>query len=110
VETREVARKRFGLRSRTVSGLASAIVLMMGQVPSAKAATPYPQWVTHQDPLGYTVQSPPGWSAWPRREKRRQRARESGSHYHWIDQRGVIVGTETDTRPTIDIRALVRRP
>jgi hypothetical protein len=52
-----------------LSGLASAILLMMGQVPSANAATQSPQWVTHQDPLGYTVQSPPGWSAWPNREK-----------------------------------------
>lgn len=52
--------RRFGLRSCRLSGLASAILLMMGQVPSANAATQSPQWVTHQDPLGYTVQSPRG--------------------------------------------------
>jgi hypothetical protein len=42
---------------------------MMGQLPSTKAATQYLPWVTHQDPLGYTVQSPPGWSARPSRER-----------------------------------------
>jgi hypothetical protein len=35
---------------------------------------------------------------------------ESGSNYYWIDQRGAIVGTDTDTRPNIDFRALVRLP
>ncbi|GIW55442.1 MAG: hypothetical protein KatS3mg082_1846 [Nitrospiraceae bacterium] len=35
---------------------------------------------------------------------------ESGSSYYWIDQRGTIVGTETDTRPNIDFRELIRLP
>ena len=35
---------------------------------------------------------------------------ESGSNYYWIDQRGTIVGTETDTRPNVDFRALVQLP
>ncbi len=35
---------------------------------------------------------------------------ESGSNYYWVDQRGVIVGTNTDTRPNIDFRALLQLP
>jgi len=35
---------------------------------------------------------------------------ESGSNYYWIDHRGIIVGTDTDTRPTIDFRGLTRLP
>jgi hypothetical protein len=35
---------------------------------------------------------------------------ESGSNYYWIDQRGTIVGTNTDTRPNLDFRELVRLP
>jgi hypothetical protein len=61
--------RRSGLGSRALSGLAIAMLLLMGQSPSASAATQYPPWVTHQDPLGYMVQSPPGWSARPSREQ-----------------------------------------
>ncbi len=35
---------------------------------------------------------------------------ESGSNYYWIDHRGTIVGTETDTRPNLDFRELIRLP
>lgn len=35
---------------------------------------------------------------------------ESGSNYYWIDYRGTIVGTQTDTRPNLDFRELVRLP
>jgi hypothetical protein len=35
---------------------------------------------------------------------------ESGSSHYWIDHRGAIVGTDTDTRPNLDFRALIRRP
>jgi hypothetical protein len=35
---------------------------------------------------------------------------ESGSNHYWIDHRGAVVGTDTDTRPTLDFRALIRRP
>jgi hypothetical protein len=35
---------------------------------------------------------------------------ESGSNYYWIDHRGTIVGTDTDTRPNIDFRELIRLP
>ncbi len=35
---------------------------------------------------------------------------ESGSNYYWVDARGVIVGTNTDTRPTVDFRALLQLP
>ena len=35
---------------------------------------------------------------------------ESGSNYYWIDQRGTIVGTNTDTRPNLDFRELIRLP
>jgi hypothetical protein len=40
----------------------------------------------------------------------RQIKLESGSDYYWIDQRGSIVGTQTDTRPNLDFRALIRLP
>lgn len=40
----------------------------------------------------------------------RQLKVESGSNYYWVDQRGTIVGTQTDTRPNIDFRELVRLP
>jgi hypothetical protein len=33
---------------------------------------------------------------------------KSGSDYYWIDPRGVVVGTETQTRPDLDFRELVR--
>lgn len=33
---------------------------------------------------------------------------ESGANYYWIDPRGNIVGTQTDTHPDIDFRQLVR--
>ncbi len=35
---------------------------------------------------------------------------ESGSNYYWVDHRGMIVGTDTDTRPNIDFRELIRLP
>jgi len=35
---------------------------------------------------------------------------ESSSNYYWIDHRGTIAGTETDTRPGIDFRELTRLP
>jgi hypothetical protein len=35
---------------------------------------------------------------------------ESGTNYYWIDQRGRIAGTTTDTKPSIDFRQLVRLP
>ena len=35
---------------------------------------------------------------------------ESGSNYYWLDNRGAIVGTQTDTRPNLDFRALTRLP
>ena len=35
---------------------------------------------------------------------------ESGSNYYWIDQRGTIVGTQTETRPNLDFRELTRLP
>ncbi len=35
---------------------------------------------------------------------------ESGSDYYWIDHRGSIVGTQTDTRRNLDFRQLVRLP
>jgi len=35
---------------------------------------------------------------------------ESGSEYYWIDHRGTIVGTQTDTRPNLDFRQLIRLP
>jgi hypothetical protein len=35
---------------------------------------------------------------------------ESGSEYYWIDHRGTIVGTDTDVRPNLDFRELVRLP
>jgi len=35
---------------------------------------------------------------------------ESGANYYWSDQRGMIVGTTTDTTPSIDFRQLVRLP
>ncbi len=35
---------------------------------------------------------------------------ESGSNYYWVDPRGFIVGTNTDTVPTVDFRALLQLP
>ncbi len=35
---------------------------------------------------------------------------ESGSHYYWVDPRGLIVGTNTATVPTVDFRALLQLP
>jgi hypothetical protein len=35
---------------------------------------------------------------------------ESGPNYHWVDPRGTIIGTETDTTPGVDFRDLVRLP
>ncbi len=35
---------------------------------------------------------------------------ESGSNYYWVDSRGVILGTNTDTQPKVDFRALVQFP
>ncbi len=33
---------------------------------------------------------------------------DSGSDYYWIDPSGAIVGTNTDTRPDVDFREIVR--
>lgn len=33
---------------------------------------------------------------------------ESGSSYYWIDPRGLVVGTDTDARPDVDLRQLIR--
>jgi len=35
---------------------------------------------------------------------------ESGSNYYWIDHRGTVVGTDTDTRPNLDFRQLIQLP
>lgn len=35
---------------------------------------------------------------------------ESSSNYYWIDQHGIIIGTQTDTRPNLDFRELTRLP
>jgi hypothetical protein len=35
---------------------------------------------------------------------------ENSSNYYWIDHRGTIVGTQTDTRPNIDFRELTKLP
>lgn len=35
---------------------------------------------------------------------------ESGSNYYWVDPRGVIVGTNTDTLPSVDFHALLQLP
>ena len=35
---------------------------------------------------------------------------ESGSNYYWIDPRGNVAGTNTDNRPNLDYRELVRMP
>lgn len=40
----------------------------------------------------------------------RQLKVESGSNYYWIDQRGTVVGTDTDTRPNLDFRQLIQLP
>jgi hypothetical protein len=35
---------------------------------------------------------------------------ESGANYYWIDQRGNVVGTTSDSRPNLDFRELIRLP
>ncbi len=35
---------------------------------------------------------------------------ESGSNYYWIDHRGNVAGTDTDTRPNLDFRELIQLP
>ncbi len=43
-----------------------------GQTPASKTAKPAaqsPQWITHKDPQYYSVESPPGWTASPDRQK-----------------------------------------
>jgi hypothetical protein len=35
---------------------------------------------------------------------------ENSSNYYWLDHRGVIVGTETDTRPGLDFERMVALP
>ncbi len=35
---------------------------------------------------------------------------ESGPNYQWIDNHGYVIGTQTDTKPAYDFRALVRLP
>jgi hypothetical protein len=40
----------------------------------------------------------------------RQMKVESGSNYYWVDHRGTIIGTQTDTRPNLDFRELTRLP
>ncbi len=43
-----------------------------GQTPASKTGKPAaqsPQWITHKDPQYYSVESPPGWTASPDRQK-----------------------------------------
>ncbi len=40
----------------------------------------------------------------------RQMTVGNGSSYYWVDQRGMIVGTQTSTIPYVDFRPLVRLP
>jgi len=35
---------------------------------------------------------------------------ENDSNYYWMDPRGTIVGTQTDTRPNLDFRQLIQWP
>lgn len=37
-----------------------------------------------------------------------KRTVSSGSNYYWVDPRGTVLGTDTDTRPNLDFRALTR--
>jgi hypothetical protein len=34
----------------------------------------------------------------------------SGSNYYWVDDRGTVVGTDTEARPSVDFRELTRLP
>ncbi len=43
-------------------------------------------------------------------ETGRRMSVESGSNYYWLDPRGMVVGTNTDTRPNFDFRALLQLP
>jgi hypothetical protein len=43
-------------------------------------------------------------------ETGRRMSVESGSDYYWVDPRGVIVGTNTNTVPAVDFRALLQLP
>jgi hypothetical protein len=40
----------------------------------------------------------------------RQMKVESGSNYYWIDNRGTVVGTQTESLPSLDFRALTTLP
>jgi len=40
----------------------------------------------------------------------RQLQVEAGADYYWIDHRGTIVGTQTDSLPSLDFRSLTRLP
>ena len=35
---------------------------------------------------------------------------DSGSGYYWVDQRGMILGTNVDTSPGVDFRQLLELP
>jgi hypothetical protein len=35
---------------------------------------------------------------------------DSGSNYYWVDNRGMILGTNVDTNPSVDFRRLLELP
>ncbi len=68
------------MRTQALRWLAAGAVLLLFLLPSrssgqtlasktAKPAAQSSQWITHKDPQHYSVESPPGWTASPDKQK-----------------------------------------
>lgn len=68
------------MRFPTFQFLAAGVALFLlltpscgsGQTPASKTAKPVAQssqWIAHRDPQHYSVESPPGWTASPDKQK-----------------------------------------
>jgi hypothetical protein len=90
-----------GAASRAVSGTANDIANMMARSQMARNAIDDEIARRRSNAtLGVVDLADP--------ETGRHMSVESGSNYYWVDPRGVIVGTTTDTHPSVDFRALLQ--
>jgi hypothetical protein len=98
-------------RQARLTAAQAGIIAEMGDAVARTIAETY---TTRQDVLG-EIQSRGGKARLEIEEledpdTKRRFTVDSGSSYYWVDDRGNVVGTQTDSRPSVDFRELTRLP
>jgi hypothetical protein len=98
------------MQSQTIARSAG-IVARTNQQISGIINDAYRTRVVAQDRMwGLAANARRGVDEWLDPHTGRQMTLESGSNYYWVDNRGMILGTDTSTYPSVDFRQLVRLP